>query len=399
MSKSSLEIQLQAAHPAQLQILNESRRFNLACMGRRFGKSALGIRLLAETALQKRPAAWFAPTYKLLDEAWREARRRLAPIITRQDTQQHRMELMTGGSLDFWSLDNPDAGRSRKYARVIIDEAAMARNLEEAWTQAIRPTLADLAGDAWFFSTPKGGNFFKTLYDKAGDDPEWQRWQMPTSRNPYIAPTEIDAMRRDLPDIVFRQEVQAEFVDLAGVVMRREWLKYGSASPVGVSLGVDLALSTKTTADYTAIVAMCRDAGGTVCILDAQRIQAPFHSVLQFIQQMAEKWNPVVIAIEQVQYQAAVVQELLRTTTLPVMGVRPDKDKLTRFLPLLARYEQGLIVHAPSLPAWFEEELLTFPMGEHDDGVDAASMAFDALPSLSVPDYGVYQAPKKLEFC
>lgn len=226
MSKSSLEIQLQAAHPAQLQILNESRRFNLACMGRRFGKSALGIRLLAETALQKRPAAWFAPTYKLLDEAWREARRRLAPIITRQDTQQHRMELMTGGSLDFWSLDNPDAGRSRKYARVIIDEAAMARNLEEAWTQAIRPTLADLSGDAWFFSTPKGGNYFKTLYDRAGDDPEWQRWQMPTSRNPYIAPEEIEAMRRDLPEIVFRQEVLAEFVDLAGVVMRREWLRY-----------------------------------------------------------------------------------------------------------------------------------------------------------------------------
>jgi predicted phage terminase large subunit-like protein len=222
---------------------------------------------------------------------------------------------------------------------------------------------------------------------------------MPTSRNPYIAPAEIDAMRRDLPDIVFRQEVQAEFVDLAGVVMRREWLKYGSASPIGVSLGVDLALSTKTTADYTAIVAMCRDASGTVCILDAQRIQAPFHSVLQFVQQMAEKWRPSVIAIEQVQYQAAVVQELLRTTTLPVMGVRPDKDKLTRFLPLLARYEQGLVTHAPSLPAWFEEELLTFPMGQNDDSVDAASYAFDALPPLSTPDYGVYEAPKRLEFC
>lgn len=389
---------LQSAHPSQQKILNEARRFNIACMGRRFGKSALGIRLLAEKAIAKHPAAWFAPTYKLLDEAWREARRRLSPIITRQDVQQHRMELLTGGSLDFWSLDNPDAGRSRKYARVIIDEAAMARNLEEAWTQAIRPTLADLAGDAWFFSTPKGGNYFKTLYDRAGDDPEWKRWQMPTSRNPYIAPEEIEAMRRDLPEIVFRQEVLAEFVDLAGVVMRREWLRYGSTTGQSISLGVDLALSTKSTADYTAIVAMCRDASGSIFVLDAQRIQAPFYSVLQFIQQMAEKWNPSVIAIEQVQYQAAVVQELLRTTTLPAMGVRPDKDKLTRFLPLLARYEQGLIFHAPSLPSWFEEELLTFPMGEHDDGIDAASMAFDALPSLSVPDYGIYAAPRKSEF-
>jgi predicted phage terminase large subunit-like protein len=84
---------------------------------------------------------------------------------------------------------------------------------------------------------------------------------------------------------------------------------------------------------------------------------------------------------------------LLRTTTLPVYGVRPDKDKMTRFLPLLARYEQGLVCHAPSLPGWFEEELLTFPIGDHDDGVDAAAHAFDALPPLSTPNYAPYEPP------
>ena len=98
---------------------------------------------------------------------------------------------------------------------------------------------------------------------------------------------------------------------------------------------------------------------------------------------MAEKWNPAVIAIEQVQYQAAVVQELLRTTRLPVRGIRPDKDKLTRFLPLVARYEQGLVRHAPGLPGWFEDELLSFPVGKHDDGVDALAYSFAALGMLS----------------
>lgn len=386
-------------------MVRNAKRFNVACQGRRFGKSLLGLALAwygaphcAGALRDGLNVGWFAPQYKLLDEVWRTAKAFLRPYIQRIDRQQHHLELTTGGSLDFWTMDNPDCGRGRRYGLVLVDEAAMARNLEEAWTQAIRPTLADFQGAAWFLSTPKGGNYFKTLYDRAGDDPEWQRWQMPTSRNPYIAPEEIDAMRRELPEIVFRQEVLAEFVDLAGVVMRREWLRYGGSAGQPVALGVDLALSTKSTADYTAIVAMCRDASGSIFVLDAQRIQAPFYSVLQFIQQMAEKWNPSVIAIEQVQYQAAVVQELLRTTTLPAMGVRPDKDKLTRFLPLLARYEQGLIFHAPSLPSWFEEELLTFPMGEHDDGIDAASMAFDALPSLSVPDYGIYAAPRKSEF-
>lgn len=224
-----LRITLWPRHAGQAQLAAEHRRFNVACMGRRWGKTKFGIDLLLSPGmvLEGAPVGWFAPQYKLLEEVYREARRILAPITVRADGQQHRLELITGGAIDFWTLDNPDAGRGRKYARVIIDEAAMSRNLEEAWTQAIRPTLADLSGDAWFFSTPKGGNFFKILYDRAADDPDWMRWQMPTASNPFIKPSEIEAMRADLPELVYRQEVLAEFVYLEGVLMRREWLRYG----------------------------------------------------------------------------------------------------------------------------------------------------------------------------
>jgi len=343
--------------------------------------------------LEGAPVGWFAPQYKLLEEVFREARRILAPVITATNTQQHRLELITGGTIDFWTLDTPDAGRSRKYALVIIDEAAMARNLEEAWTAAIRPTLADLQGKAWFLSTPKGGNYFKTLFDRAADDPDWARWQMPTASNPYIRPSEIEAMQKDMPSLMYQQEVLAQFVDAQGAALKREWLKVGTV-PKGlpVVLGVDLALSTKQDADYSAIVALSRDKDGLIYVRDAQRLRAPFHQVLQFIQQMAAKWNPTVIAIESVQYQAAVVQELLRTTKLPVRGVKPDKDKLTRFLPLVARYEQGLVYHDPGLPGWFEDELLSFPVGKHDDGCDALAYSFQALGMMSSGPIGLQVA-------
>lgn len=378
-------IELPRPHASQQGILNEQRRFNVACMGRRFGKTALGVnRLVKHAYALGQPCGWFAPTYKWLDEAWRETRHCLFSVITRMDSQQHRIELLGGGSVDFWTLESPDAGRGRKYAMAVIDEAAMARNLEEAWTAAIRPTLADLQGRVWFLSTPKGDNYFKTLFDRAVGDPHWARWQMPTRSNPYIRADEIEAMRLELPSLIYQQEVLAQFVDFAGAVLKRNWLATGEpAGTPPVVLGVDLALSTKTEADYTAIVAMSRDAAGTVYVRDAQRLRAPFYQVLQFIQQMATKWNPALIAIESVQYQAVVVQELLRTTRLPVRGVKPDKDKLTRFLPLAARYEQGLVKHAPGLPGWFEDELLAFPAGEHDDAVDAAAYAFAALPSAT----------------
>jgi hypothetical protein len=92
----------------------------------------------------------------MLLEVWRESERILRPITKRRSAQDHRIEYITGGLLEFWSLDNPDAGRGRKYARVIIDEAAMIKFLMDAWRASIRPTLTDLKGDAWFLSTPQG---------------------------------------------------------------------------------------------------------------------------------------------------------------------------------------------------------------------------------------------------
>jgi predicted phage terminase large subunit-like protein len=103
--------------------------------------------------------------------------------------------------------------------------------------------------------------------------------------------------------------------------------------------------------------------------------------VLRFIEMMAAKWNPSMIGIEQVQYQAAVVQELLRRTKLPIRGIRPDRDKVTRFAPLEARYEQSQVMHCQGLPAYFEDELLSFPVGRHDDVVDALAYAWQVCGS------------------
>ena len=78
------------------------------------------------------------------------------------------------------------------------------------------------------------------------------------------------------------------------------------------------------------------------------------------------------------QSPVAVVQELLRKTSLPVKSVRPDRDKVTRFQPLQARYEQGLVTHVRGLMQDFERELLDFPASDHDDMVDALVYAEQA---------------------
>jgi predicted phage terminase large subunit-like protein len=70
--------------------------------------------------------------------------------------------------------------------------------------------------------------------------------------------------------------------------------------------------------------------------------------------------------------------------------VTPDRDKVTRAQPLALRYEQGLVFHE-QLPSWFEDELLAFPQGVHDDAVDAAVYAYQAVMSMRGRDSGVGQ--------
>lgn len=214
-------------HAGQQAILRRAGRFNTVACGRRFGKTTMALALAAFGApgapgglLAGYPVGYFAPTYKALEASWRASRRFLLDYIERIDTQQKRIELATGGVFEFWTLEDTDAGRSRKYALALVDEAAMARNLREAWEQSIRATLTDYRGGAWFFSTPKGRNHFHALCQLGidGADPEWRSHHAPTVANPHIDPAEVEAARRSLPERVFAQEYLAEFIeDGAGV--------------------------------------------------------------------------------------------------------------------------------------------------------------------------------------
>ena len=378
-------LSLPRLHDAQQKILRESKRFNVCCLGRRTGKTVLGLSVMIDGprglgALDGNPVAWFSPTFSALKQVWRDALNILRPVIRSKNVQDRRIELITGGVIEFWSLDNPDSGRGRRYSCVVVDEAAMVRKLDEAFEGTIRPLLSDYCGEAWILSTPKGDNYFKTLFDRAGKEEEWASFQMPTWVNPYISKDEIEAMRRSMPRLFFLQEVEAQFVTFAGTYIKREYLRKGQP-PSGLDLymGVDLAISMRDSADYTAIVLLGIAEDGKVWIVDADRRRVGFRDAIEWIKEKAARWRPVEIAVEAVQYQAAAVEELLRTTDLPVRKVKPKpgEDKLTRAIGLIARYEQGLVWHSESLPDFFEREVLSFgPDAEHDDMVDAMVYAF-----------------------
>lgn len=265
-----IRLQLPRLHAAQLDIKRNARRFNTICCGRRFGKSILGEEFLISPALQGRfPVAWFSPTYKMMGEIWRDVKRILAPIIAAKDEQEKRIELLTGGVLDFWSLDNYDAIRGRKYKRIVADEVAVVGHFGDAWNFVLRPLLTDFKGDAFFLSTPKGMNFFHEAFSRGVDplQPDWASWQMPTTANPFIDPAEVEDARGMLPDRVFEQEYLAQFLEDGGgvfsgvsrVVLSGQSENIEPAKGRLYSAGVDLARVN----DFT-VICVCDEAGRQV---------------------------------------------------------------------------------------------------------------------------------------
>lgn len=218
MSVVEVAIDLQEPHPAQWTILNNAKRFNHLRCGRRFGKTSLIAELSSIAIDGKFVGIWF-PTYKDLDPVWEELKKTFKPIIQSKNEVLKNIHLVTGGIIDFWSMENPDSGQGRKYHRAIIDEAAKAPKLYAAWENTIRPTLTDYAGDGFILSRPKGkNNPFYLLEDKHKGKSNWAFFHLTSYDNckdvgGFLDRSEIDEARDQLDDINFRQEYLAEYVD------------------------------------------------------------------------------------------------------------------------------------------------------------------------------------------
>ncbi|MDD3930270.1 MAG: phage terminase large subunit [Sphaerochaeta sp.] len=260
---------------------------------------------------------------------------------------------------------------------LILDEAAA---IPDELYGAVRPMLAVSKGRLVLMSTPRGeqGFFYDTWAKSAG----WEKIEVPWQQCPRIDPAFIEEERRERGSAWVAQEYECKFIAAGATRVQRAWLKYEDHAPLqhlDIALGVDLAISEKATADYTAVVVLGRDIQGNLHVLDVQRMRGSFNEQIVFIEQLAAKWNPFVVAIEEVNYQKALIQQLSADSLLNVRGIKPISDKVSRFAPLEARYELGQVYHVRGLPPEFESELLSFPMGAHDDMCDALAYSWHAL--------------------
>jgi hypothetical protein len=375
----------------QRAVLDDEHRFIVVRAGRRYGKTKVAARKLIRKAVRNPDVVvwWVANTYKNTRRGYREVLRQLPPSFLAKPAPPATandliLELKNGSRIEFYSGTNPDAMAGEGVFYVVVDEAALQS--EVVWNQTLRPTLMDHGGGALLISTPRGRNWFWEQARKGSDPmyPDYVEYHFTTADNPIIPPEEIEEMRNSLPEVMFKQEVMAEFIAGAASIflVPEEQLQLelvGFEPGERIVMGVDLGKSI----DFTVIDAVrasdrkivYHDRFNTIRWPEQKQLIKDAHD------ELAADGGQVTIAIDATGIGDVVFDDLedMGLDVVPVKFSNPWKNQAVKLLA--SELEQGYAYVMYDAVKEFEdyEYRITLsgnfiygaPEGGHDDEVSA----------------------------
>ena len=383
-------------HPKQREIISEilssDAKYHIACVGRQFGKSMMGMNLLLYWAINEGPCkiAWISPVYSQANKIQKELYAAIAKsgIVANNNFSSNELTFKNGSTVIFRSAERYDNIRGETLSAAILDEAAFMK--DEAWTEAIKPTLLVKGKKVLFISTPKGaGTWFYNLFQLgvSDDHPNYRSYTGSSYDTPYIDAEEIDEAKRTLPEKVFRQEYLAEFIEGGGEVFqnikKNQWAG-NWPRPVGKIYG---AVDVGRAEDYT--VATFIDSQGTV--IDIYRDnQKEWNDIINEVVQRAKKWNATLM-VEENGVGSPILESIKRQwqDTHPFITTNKSKQEIIEGLILDMNNVDVMIPNPEVFPALSQElEIFTYdynpktrsiryghPSGMHDDTVISLAIA------------------------
>lgn len=387
-------------HKGQALVHNDPARFKVLACGRRWGKTRLGVNECIQVAAAGGRAWWVAPTYRMTEVGWRPLRQLATRLGWQVRLGDRQVLVPNGGEVSIRSADNYDTLRGEGLDYVVLDECAFIA--EAAWTEALRPALSDRLGRAMFISTPAGRNWFWRYWELGQDmsQNEWRSWRFPTSANPFIRPSEIEAARQTMPERTFLQEYMAEFLEDGGGVFRKVSMAAvlePQSEPVDghqYVMGVDWGKSN----DFT-VLALWDATERELAYLDR------FNQIDYAVQRarlgaLADKFRPNMILAESNSIGEPIIEQL-RRDGLPVRGfttTNASKALIIEALALAFEKESIKIIDDPVLVGELQAYESTrlpggmtrygAPEGMHDDCVMAVAIGWHAAAIPRSVEYG-----------
>jgi hypothetical protein len=366
-------LELPEAHKNQLKILESKARFRVVMCGRRFGKSELSQVEIISNAIQGMNVAYITPTYKLAKTFFEKLTQCVPFENNKSDLTIH---FPNEGTVEFFTGERLDNLRGRKFHLVVIDEASFIPNLEDGWLNSIRPTLTDYQGRALFLSTPRGKNYFYSLYMKGGQR-DWESFKFTTYDNPYILTDEINDAKAQLPNAVFEQEYMANPMENAANPFGSDHIAKCTCNlsyNEPMYFGIDLAKSV----DWTVIIGL--DSDGKVSYYE--RFQKDWLQTKETIRQIRKHKH---IFIDSTGVGDAIVEDLQKHFN-DMTGFKYTSTSKQQLMESLASSIHKGEIGFPEGAIKDELEIFEYlftgtgvrysaPSGFHDDCVNALALA------------------------
>lgn len=225
----------------------------------------------------------------------------------------------------------------------------------------------------------------------------------------FLSPERLAKKRRDQGPYVFGcQMLQDPTADeLQG--FRHEWLEYFSSPTwrgLNIVILVDPASKKKPTSDYTSVWVVGLGADRKARVIDMYRDRLKLTERADLLFKLHRKYQPMAVAYEEYGMQADIehmqdrmARENYVFTITPVGGRLAKNDRIRRLVPW---FEAKRILLPPKMDkrdyegrlidlvqVFINEEYTPFPVGQHDDMLDALSRLLDPLPvawPLPYPD-------------
>ena len=212
--------------PAQRLILRrlDNFRFTTAVCHRRLGKTLLAVNWLIREAqrlkLDDYRGYYFSPTAKQAKQTtWSYFKQYLAPLSQRKlvgfNETELRIDFPQNIKIYLGSAEAIENYRGIYIDRMVGDEVASWPNAEYAYTEVLRPAMADRLASGLFIGTVKGLDKFHEFYTYGlSDDPiysEWTSLNLPVSLTKIIPESELAQLRAIMSAAAYEREFENNF--------------------------------------------------------------------------------------------------------------------------------------------------------------------------------------------
>ncbi len=293
----------------------------------------------------------------------------------------------------------------------------MAR-LEESYSLGVTPDgIRRFAGTRWHFN-----DAYRTIVERGTAIPREHPGRMGGTEDGESVywPEETHLQkRRDFGPYTYAAQILLNPKADAMQGFKRDWLRYytklTNTQSMNKYLLVDAANSKRKGSDYTAmwIVGLATD--GNYYALDMVRDRLNLTERAERIFTLHRKWKPRQVRYEKYGLMADIEhlkarqeQENYRFDVMEVAGQTSKQDRVKRLLPI---FEQGRFylpkqlfatdwqkIPVDLVHAFIEEEYMAFPVGLHDDMLDALARIAEPELTLNWPKESktVYIPPPQL---